>query len=388
MNDSKPKIALIQCICPHYRVPFFRKLAQQVDLTLFYGKGEKSSSWQNAKEISGFKHKKLFTLKFCKKTRGLPVKIIWFPALFYYLWRQRPELVITEGRTNIVNNVFTLLYCRLFSVPLIVWDSGRKMSKPMNLLRRIIEPINKYIFSHANAVIAYGSVAKDYFLYIGIKEEKIFIAQNTVDVQHHLAAALRYKNDPDRISDMKEQLGMIGKKILLYVGSLEPQKKVDELIYVFGQLKNDIQDLGLLIIGDGSMRSDLEKLVTDNDINDCLFLGHITDDIGLYFFLCDVCVIPGRGGLAINQAMAYGKPVIVGEADGTEKDMIEHGINGYIINDKEELKDALTNVCSGKISKEKTAEYNTNIIEKFGMDNMVDNFVKAIEQASRNEYAS
>ncbi len=382
MNDSKTKIALIQCICPHYRVPFFRKLAKQVDLTLFHGEGEKKGPWRNAKEISGFKHKELFTLKFCKKTKGLPVRLIWFPALFYFLWRQNPEFVITEGRTNIVNNVFTLLYCRLFSVPLIIWDSGRKINKPMSLLIRIVEPINKYIFSHANAVIAYGSVAKDYFLYIGIKEEKIFIAQNTVDVQQHLAAALRYKNDPDQVSYLKEQLGMTGKKILLYVGSLEPQKKVDELINVFGQLKNDIQDLGLLIIGDGSMRSDLEKLATVNNIKDCLFLGHITENIGLYFFLSDACVIPGRGGLAINQAMAYGKPVIVGEADGTEKDMIKHGTNGYIINDKDELKVAIRNLYNGEISEEKTAEYNTNIIEKFDMDNMVNEFMKAIEYAS------
>ena len=44
----------------------------------------------------------------------------------------------------------------------------------------------------------------------------------------------------------------------------------------------------------------------------------------------DIFVLPSRGGLAINHAMASGLPVIVSEGDGTELDLIDHGIGFYL----------------------------------------------------------
>ena len=59
-----------------------------------------------------------------------------------------------------------------------------------------------------------------------------------------------------------------------------------------------------------------------------MFAGEVIDDVGAYFIMADIFVLPGLGGLAINQAMAYGLPVVCAEGDGTEKDLVVPGVTG------------------------------------------------------------
>ena len=42
-----------------------------------------------------------------------------------------------------------------------------------------------------------------------------------------------------------------------------------------------------------------------------------------------IYVLAGMGGLSINEAMCYSLPVICSVCDGTEKDLIQDGVNGY-----------------------------------------------------------
>ena len=45
---------------------------------------------------------------------------------------------------------------------------------------------------------------------------------------------------------------------------------------------------------------------------------------------CHLGILPGRGGLAIQELLWYGLPVISGVADGTERDLIRDGKNGFL----------------------------------------------------------
>ena len=47
-----------------------------------------------------------------------------------------------------------------------------------------------------------------------------------------------------------------------------------------------------------------------------------------YFAAADLFVLPGTGGLAVQQAMAFGLPVVVAQADGTQSDLVRIG-NGW-----------------------------------------------------------
>jgi glycosyltransferase involved in cell wall biosynthesis len=88
------------------------------------------------------------------------------------------------------------------------------------------------------------------------------------------------------------------------------------------------------LIGDGPEKANLEALARTLGIaNRTVFHGAIYGHDAKRDLLAraHIGVIPGRGGLAIQEMMAQGVPVVSGVADGTERDLIRHEQNGYLI---------------------------------------------------------
>jgi glycosyltransferase involved in cell wall biosynthesis len=137
--------------------------------------------------------------------------------------------------------------------------------------------------------------------------------------------------------ELREKLKIPSRdKIILYVGSLVPEKKVDKLLQAFHRCVNEHPDWHLVIVGDGPGGSDLESYCEKDSVPNVRFAGRIVEEVYAYFTMCDVFVLPGLGGLAINDAMMCGKPVICGEADGTEKDLIIDGTTGYLLHSQDD----------------------------------------------------
>jgi glycosyltransferase involved in cell wall biosynthesis len=117
---------------------------------------------------------------------------------------------------------------------------------------------------------------------------------------------------------------------------------------------------------------------------DIFVLGYKSDEeIPAYFLNADVFLMPGTGGLAINEAMAYGLPVISTIADGTIIDLLYEGKNGYYLNENASLEN-IYSVCKTALNIDKThllemGNISRQIIsEKATLYNMVHNYEKAI----------
>jgi glycosyltransferase involved in cell wall biosynthesis len=84
----------------------------------------------------------------------------------------------------------------------------------------------------------------------------------------------------------------------------------------------------LLIVGDGPARVELED-EAQQVYPAAEFTGaRHGEALASLFKLADLFVLPGTGGLAVQQAMAYGLPVIVAQGDGTQDDLVRTG-NGW-----------------------------------------------------------
>ncbi len=385
MNHRMIRAGLVQLVCPHYRVPFFRELAGKVDLLVFHGKGEEKGSWQNSKKINGFKHTKLFSLILKFTVNDFMVRLVLFPALLFKLHKFKPEVIISEGLTNVVNNVFIWLFCRAAAVPWIVWDSGRKKEKPMGLLRRCVELLNIFLLKKAKAVLAYGSVAREYFISLGITPEKIFVAHNTLDMGACMRDARRFEADPKLAGRVRDRLGLDSGRTILYVGALEKRKKIHTLINAFAALRREFPRINLVIVGDGGYKKTLAQMVAERHIKNCRFIGRITDGVGEFFALADIFVLPGRGGLAVNQAMAYGLPVVVGQGDGTEADLVENGVNGFPVKDTAGLMWALRMLLADNALSRRMGAAGRKIIGRYTLHHMINRFMEAIGYVMRED---
>jgi glycosyltransferase involved in cell wall biosynthesis len=107
-----------------------------------------------------------------------------------------------------------------------------------------------------------------------------------------------------------------------------------------------VQRPHVIIVGVRPAREELENLARRLSV-DIEFTGaKHGSDLDPYFDQADVFVLPGTGGLAIQQAMAHGLPIIVARGDGTQDDLVRNE-NGWQVSPNDlpaltkTLKDAL-----------------------------------------------
>jgi glycosyltransferase involved in cell wall biosynthesis len=118
---------------------------------------------------------------------------------------------------------------------------------------------------------------------------------------------------------------------ILHVGRLVKWKRIDLLIEAVAILAGRHEGVELCIIGSGPEEPYLKELAQKKTAGAVKFLGGIYDPEQLAgeFMASGIYVLAGMGGLSINEAMAYGKPVICSRCDGTERDLVKDGFNGF-----------------------------------------------------------
>ncbi|MFH1536203.1 MAG: glycosyltransferase family 4 protein [Patescibacteria group bacterium] len=132
--------------------------------------------------------------------------------------------------------------------------------------------------------------------------------------------------------DIDQRFGLEGKKVVIFAGKLTPYKGVKYLVYAAKKIKGEV-----LILGDGSERKNLEKIVNDGQISNVRFLGHFGDDTNFlvkFYSRANVLVVPSVWdeplGLVILEAMACETPVVVTRKGGIPL-AVKDGKNGLFI---------------------------------------------------------
>ena len=127
------------------------------------------------------------------------------------------------------------------------------------------------------------------------------------------------------------------------VGELKKQKRFDCLISAFARLvPTTCRQTVLHIVGDGPERAALEMLAVAQGVAaQVVFHGAVYDPAKKRALITQagLGVLPGRGGLVIQELMHCGLPVISGAADGTERDNLINGHNGYLFENSASIDD-------------------------------------------------
>jgi glycosyltransferase involved in cell wall biosynthesis len=125
-------------------------------------------------------------------------------------------------------------------------------------------------------------------------------------------------------------LPLEGRRVLLCVARLSPQKGVDTAIRALPRIRRDHADAVLLVLGEGPERQRLETLAGELGVSGSVLMPGRVGDVAALYRRADVVVHPARWegfGLALLEAMLAGKPVVatragsapevVGEESGT-----------------------------------------------------------------------
>jgi glycosyltransferase involved in cell wall biosynthesis len=170
-----------------------------------------------------------------------------------------------------------------------------------------------------------------------------------------------------------------GQPVLLFVGRLQARKRIDNLLHACAALPEGLRPR-LWIIGDGPARPDLESLAS-HIYPQAQFTGEVRGpELDRYFAMADLFVLPGTGGLAVQQAMSFGLPVIVAQGDGTQDDLVRDE-NGWRIlpDDLPALTQALQAALSDPRRLRLMGQASYRIVsDQVNLERMVEVFIQAL----------
>jgi glycosyltransferase involved in cell wall biosynthesis len=366
------RLGLQQRVLPAYRVPFFDALAEvcQGGLNVFAGLPGPSESIVVANNLSASTYVPAHNRHF--SNAASPYYVCWQSGLSRWLEEYQPHVLILEGNSRNVNSRLAVRWMHARRRPVIGWGLGLPASGGGGWISSLRNRESLSFLRSMDAVIAYSRRGAQEYHSLGFPQSRLFVAPNAVEPRPKELAAKKPEEYGERPT-------------VLFVGRLQARKRIDDLLRASAALPEALRPR-LLIVGDGPARQDFEN-VARSVYPSAEFLGERHGaDLDPLFDLADLFVLPGTGGLAVQQAMAHGLPVIVAQGDGTQDDLVRAG-NGFLVppGDLAALTVTLQEALSDRARLRRMgAESFRIVVEEVNLEKMVEEFVAAINQVSRN----
>jgi glycosyltransferase involved in cell wall biosynthesis len=293
------KVYLFSNIYPKYRKSVWDRLLQVENLNIsffFSNKTIDNIATVSVEEEYTVNDQKAFKI----------IKNIFFDKLLIWqtgvLTRTFDSIsaVFFLGEMSVISTWIASVIFRLRGVKVIFWGHGIYGNES-----NIKLAIRKAFLRLADHNLVYEKRAKRIMTELGFKQNKISIVYNSINYEQQLD--LFQKLEKEKKNSIFEN----NYPILLFVGRLTKQKKLDQLIKSL-KILNEKSNYNLLIIGDGEEKLNLEELAQDLiKENKCIFYGMTYDEeeLSRLIYNSDLTVSPGNVGLTAIHSLSYGVPV-------------------------------------------------------------------------------
>jgi glycosyltransferase involved in cell wall biosynthesis len=191
-----------------------------------------------------------------------------------------------------------------------------------------------WVYQHVDKAFYVGEANKDYFLKHGLKEQKLVYAPHAIDNERFADDSI--KSYGEKAKKWRTEIGYAPDDlVVLFAGKFESVKQpdllIDSLIKANSKRSQTIQ---LLMVGNGPLESQLKEQAMPYD-----FISFIPfqnqSQMPIVYRLGDILCLPSKKsetwGLAVNEAMACGRPVIVTDKVGCAQDLLKENENGFVI---------------------------------------------------------
>jgi glycosyltransferase involved in cell wall biosynthesis len=312
------RVCILQPLVPRYRLPVFSALARAtgIDLEVWADARGSQGSLAGATGSSEFR----LVHAFHRRIAGVYLQ----PACIRAAVSRFDVLVMSD---NVRQPGLWAALAVPRRPPIVLWGHGYGTTNP-----RIGDLLRRATIWSADAALFYSSRGRDRFVAMGVDPGKLFIAPNAID-QVPIANAIKRCDELARSRVLSEQ-GLLGRRLMLFMSRLEPEKRPDLAIEALARLRAAHPQLALVFIGDGSQRTSLAQLAQARGVYDHVrFLGTLHDEnrIAPWAISSQLLVHPGALGLTVLHAFGYGLPVVT-TADKRiqmpESDCLRHGLNG------------------------------------------------------------
>lgn len=382
MRGVRPRVAFVSNFAQYYRVPLYEALGHEYDVDfLFFSRGEEGY-WlpQQGVSYGAFKHIQIPGVRLW----GTSIN----PSLATRLWRGDYDVYLS-GIVGRIALPTTYAVARLRGRPFVLWcNIWMRIQTPAH---RAFFPLTRFLYRHADSVVAGGEHIKRYLESEGAASGRIFSCDNATDNAFYAQGVSEAQR---RALREKLEVGP-ETRIVLYMGRLEEAKGLHVLLDAFASL--DRSDAVLVLAGAGSdvpYRTRLEQQARDLGITERVRFGGFVPraETPSWYSLAWVYVLPSittatfkePWGLVVNEAFSQGTPVIATDAVGAVAGgMLRDGVEGLVVSERNSkaLAHAIARILDNETLRHQLGNAARQRVGEWNIARMVAGFRQAIEHS-------
>ena len=278
--------------------------------------------YYSLKENLGVMRKILNSLKFLTIIRPL--------RIYSVIRKISPDFILSSLD---ITNVYSILskYIFRFNIPLFICVQNNpimrylKKLKYLNFLIRELYPLKS-----VNKIITISrrleKILENYYY---IEKDKLQTILNAIDLK------LINKKKKEKIGIYNKLFDDVNTIKFITVGRLVDQKGHNYLIDSFFEVKKQVPNSKLIIIGDGTLRQKLEMQIKKRGLKDDVLLLGFKENPIKYLAKSDIFVLPSKyEGLptVLLLALACGLPIVSTDCDTGPREILENGKYGFLVN--------------------------------------------------------
>lgn len=258
-------------------------------------------------------------------------------------------------------------------IPVFFRGDSTLLDKKNSLKNSIKNIFLRWVYKHIDHAFYTGKNSKAYFEKFGLKQNQLAFAPHAVDnerfAKNHSAEAIGFRQ---KLHINPEEI------LILFAGKLEPKKDPEILLKAFEMLNQ--QNTHLLFTGNGPLEKELK---TKKEVLKTASRVHFLDfknqsQMPALYQACDLFCLPSCGpgetwGLAVNEAMACSKAILVSNKVGCAVDLVFEGKNGAVFQSGNvaDLVEKLRGLCQHKNLLTAYGQASAQIIKSWDFENTV-----------------
>ena len=255
------------------------------------------------------------------------------------------ECNIILARGNPFDRLIAARVRRKCNVPFILWppeslemagQRARIASRELSFLSGPLARFNKFVLirllHRAELVLVTSKTHMERLADWGIDGEKLIPLPSSVDVEVF---------SPRDGSAIRKRYLLDDSKVVIYLGVMTKQRNLGMLIRAFPEVKSQVPDAKLLMVGEGDDRANLERLSGELGVaEDILFTGQIPyGDVPDFISAADVAVLQMppfafykmASPLKLFEYMAMAKPVVANDEIPEHREVLEQSGGGLLV---------------------------------------------------------
>ncbi len=299
--------------------------------------------------------------------RGLYANFSRIRAIRRCIRSWRPDVVVSFCDST---NILTLIACPI-QIPVVISERSdprrQQLSRFWELLRKKYYPKCKICIAQTNEVGGYLVSMRL------VAPSKIIVIPSAIKIPHMDMHAI----DSARI--------LIQPKILVYLGRLAREKRVDRLLKAWASLTQHHSTWQLRIVGDGLERAALQAMAAELGIENGVQWSLWSDEVWSSLFAANAyCLVSEYEGFpqSMLEAMASGLPVAVLDCSPAIRQTISNGVDGLIIPSEDQISSVLDRLLSSESLSNSMGQSAATRARDFEWSAIVPHWLTAIATAS------